>query len=245
MRRLLSFLILFTAAGSCAPALAQPGPPPEQSTLMVSGSGSVSRTPDTASLTVGVQTNEPTAAAAQQKNNAAFAAIKAALARIGIPVQNVRSERYDLRYTPPPQPVPGERTTESVARNPGMQYGYFVTRSINVVNLDPARVGEAVDAATSGGATELSGIAFAVRDQRGAYGEALAAAFADAQAQAQTLAAASHVALGRIVRIDAGGSGGFPGPIAFRVAAPMATTIAPSDVDVSASVTVTYSIRQE
>ncbi len=204
----------------------------------------MSRTPDTASLTVGVQSNEPTAAAAQQKNNTVFAAIKAALARIGIPAQNVRSERYDLRYTPPPQAVPGERATDSIARNPGMQYGYFVTRSINVVNLDPSRVGEAVDAATSGGATELCGIAFAVRDQRGAYGQALAAAVADTLAQAQTLAGAGHVQLGRIVRIEAGGGGG-PGPIAFRMAAPMATTIAPSDVDVSASVTVTYAIREE
>jgi uncharacterized protein YggE len=238
MRRLVTFLSMFLLAGGAA--LAQPMPP--QPTLTVTGSGSVARVPDTASLAVGLQTVEPTAAEAQQKNNAAFAAIKAALGKIGVSADNVRSERYDLRYNPPPQPVAGERTTESIARNPGVQYGYIINRGVTVVGLDPARVGDAVDAAASGGATELSGITFSIRDRNGAHAAAQAAAIADAAAQAKALATAAHVRLGNIVHIDAGSGGGIPGgPIAFRMAAP-ATQIAPSDVEVSASVTITYAI---
>jgi uncharacterized protein len=101
-----------------------------------------------------------------------------------------------------------------------------------------------VDACARAGATNISGVTFGVRDGRSAYNAALASALADANSQAHALAAAGHFRLGRVQRVEAGASS-LPGPMPFArmaTAEAMPTQIAPSDVEVRAAVTVTYTI---
>ena len=126
------------------------------------------------------------------------------------------------------------------------QTGYIVTRGLSVTldNLDA--VGRTIDAAIGAGVTHLGGVSFGLRDQRGAYASALAAAVKDAEEQASALAGAAHLHLGPVRTINAGGyNPPVPTPVframaAASVAAP--TDIPPSEVDVRANVTVTYAL---
>jgi uncharacterized protein YggE len=245
MRRLLTILV---AAGALAPggvsaqsATDAAGPP----ALVVQGQGAITRAPDTASVSVGIETDDPSAAGSQAKNNEAYGAMLAALERVGVAKSEIRSTGYDLRYVPPPEPTapPAGIHTMPVARRPlGERYGYIVSRSAIIAGLDPAKVGVIVDASAHAGATSINGVTFGVRDQRGAYNQALAAAFADADAQARALASAGRFTIVRLQRVEAG-QASFPGPMAFaRVATADATQIEPSNVEVRANITVTYTI---
>jgi len=105
--------------------------------------------------------------------------------------------------------------------------------------------GTIVDAAVASGVTSIGGVTFGMRDDRGARREALAAAVADAQAQARALADAAHVRLGRVVRMAPPGYAPGPRPMVLQqIGRTMATptNIEPSDLTVTASVDVTYAI---
>lgn len=221
--------------------------------LVVQGQGSISRAPDTASISMTIETNDPSATQAQSQNNARYSAILAALGRVGVSESAVKTSGYDLRYVPPPEPTaepagggPELRHTMPVARNPnpGERYGYIVTRTATVAGLDPSKVGPVIDACAAAGATGIDGVTFGLRNQNQARGQALAAAVADAASQAKALAAAAHVRLVRFQRIEAGQTY-VPGPMpmARMATADVAPTqIPPSNVEVRASVTVTYAI---
>ena len=243
MKRLPSLLAALALAALAVPALAQDAPnasgPP---TLTVQGEGTITRSPEVANVSIGITTDDPSATAAQSRNNATYDAVLSALAKAGVPSSAVKTTSYGMNYNPPPTPEPAARTTESVARAPirgGERYGYIVNRYLSVTAA-PDRVGAVVDASSAAGATDVGGISFGLRDRRGAWNAALAAAVADADAQARALAAAAHVRIVRLRSIQSGSAPYVPGPaVAMRMAAP-ATEIPPSDVSVTASVSVTY-----
>jgi uncharacterized protein YggE len=265
MRRLLTLLTALTLSVPATPALAQDTGGAAGSTLTVQGQATVSRPPEVASFSVGIENSDPSATAAQARNNALYDGVRAALARAGIPASAVKSSSYYIRYVPPPTPAPPEvpaavsaapaagaapgamRHTEPVARlpmpiNPGERYGYVVTRNL-AVTTDPAKVGAAIDACVSAGATDVGAVSFDLRDRRGAWNAALAGALADADGQARSLANSGRFRIARLKSIQAGpppyGAGG---QMMFARAAAPGTEIPPSNVDVSASLTVTYTI---
>jgi uncharacterized protein YggE len=258
MRRLLTLLAALTLVVSATAASAQDAGSRGESTLTVQGQATVSRAPDVASFSAGIETSDLSATAAQARNNAVYDAVRAALSRAGVPSSALKSGSYSMRYEPPPTPSPGEpsagpaaappssagamRTTESVARrpvNPG--YGYIVSRNL-VVSVDPGKVGAAIDACVGAGSTDIGGVSFDLRDHRGAWNAALAGALADADAQARSLASSGRFRIVRLKTIQAGPVPYGGGPVMFARAAPAPTEIPPSNVDVMANVTVTYVI---
>ncbi|MBV9103380.1 MAG: SIMPL domain-containing protein [Candidatus Eremiobacteraeota bacterium] len=254
MRRLLMFLAFVSALAPLA-ALAQTDAGSAQPSLVVQGQGIVSRAPDVASLSVGIETVDPSATQSQARNNAIYARLLTALERVNVPRSSVQFSGYDLRYVPPsestPEPIPmataaapGQRQTLPVARNPrpAERWGYVVSRNVTIVDLNPSRVGQVVDAASGAGATSVDGVTFGMRDRRGVYNAALAGALDDADAQARALAAAGHFRLVRLQRIEVG-SVFVPGPVPMaRMAVADGTQISPSNVETRANVTVTYTI---
>ena len=235
MKRLLSLLAALAIVAPAA-ALAQDASAP--ATLTVEGQGSITRTPEVAEISVGITTNDPSATAAQSANNAAYEKVKDALAKAGVSGDAVKTTSYGMNYNPPPAPEPG------AARSPvrsGERYGYVVSRYLSVTAA-PDKVGTVVDAASASGATDVGGISFGLRDKRAAWNAALAAAVADADAQARALAATGRFHIVRLKAIQSGSAPYVPGPmVAMKMASP-ATDIQPSDVAVTASVTVTYVI---
>jgi hypothetical protein len=243
MKRLLP-LIAILAILSSASAGAQESGSSGDATLTVEGQATVTRAPEVAIVAVGFTTNDGVATNAQSHNNSIYDAVLAALRGIGVNASAVKTTSYSMNYNPPPTPSPVTRETESMGRGPIRPddgYGYVVNRQLSI-STAPDQVGRVMDTSAGAGATEVNGITFGLRDRRSVWTQALSGAIADADHQARTLASGGRFRIVRLKSIQAGGQPYSPGPMmAMRMAAP-ATNIPPSDVDVSASVTVTYVI---
>ncbi len=222
------------------PALAG-GARPSQAVLSVHGTGIVSQMPDVADITVTISTVGNKASDVTSQNNAAYERIAAALKTLGIGANDLRTAGYNLSYNPPPNPLP--KTV-----NPYVHYGYSLFRSFTIHVEKLALVGKAIDASIGNGATGIYGVNFGIANQHSARERALAKATADARTQAQAVAAAEHLRLGRIISISIDGATPryFPQPglatQSVMVAKQAPTEIAPSAVAVQAGVTVTYEL---
>jgi uncharacterized protein YggE len=78
-------------------------------------------------------------------------------------------------------------------------------------------------------------------DQAAVYRSALRAAYADARAKAETLAAAAGVTLGAMTSTVEGG-GSMPMPVAVGRAEDAKATIEPGTQEIQASVSVTFAV---
>ncbi|MEA2719139.1 MAG: uncharacterized protein QOJ39_1003 [Candidatus Eremiobacteraeota bacterium] len=239
MRRITFAAAALTVLTAASPAAAQtaaaPRPPAR---IEVGGQGTVDRAPDRVVVSFSVVTNDDNAGRATSANNSAYNALLAKLRGVGIEPAAIKTTGYYLTYNQrPPQPNP---------QFP-QRYGYVVTRNVAVSSDRTDQAGAIVDAGVAAGVTTVGGISFGLRDNRSAYRAALAGAVADAQAQADALAAAAHVRIVRILAMSAGSPAGLPRPFAvagrvMTAQAAVPTDVQPSDLSVTATVTVTYEI---
>jgi uncharacterized protein YggE len=191
MRRIAWTAVAVVAFSAPSAALAAPPVP----SLTVTGAGMVERAPDRAVINLAITTNDDRAAVATSGNNTAYAALHAKLLSLGVAEADLRTVSYSVNFNPrPAQPNP----------NFAQRYGYVVTRAVSVTTDRTDAVGPLIDAAVGAGATDINGVSFVLRDERAAEHAAFADAVADAASQAQTIAAAAHLHLGRIVNIAAG-----------------------------------------
>ena len=95
-------LAVITAAAAAAPAaLAQAAPPAAESmfratTLNLSAYGETKIAPDMATITLGVMTEAPTAAAAMQANASQMSRVIAALKRAGLADRDIQTSQLNL-----------------------------------------------------------------------------------------------------------------------------------------------------
>jgi len=239
--RILATLATFTiAAGMATAASAQGSGSRHIPTLTVTGTGTVMRAPDQATVSFRIETTDDQAAAATSANAAIADALAPRLAPLHIPASAISTSGYSLSYNPrPPKPDPASQ----------QRYGYTVERTIEVVVNSVEGTGAVVDAGVAAGVTNVNGITFSLRDRGAAIRSAQAAALADAVAQARGLAGAAKLRLVRILAIAPSGGGGIaplvrasPG---LMMAAAVPTTISPGDLTVRANVTVAYEIAPE
>jgi len=206
--------------------------------ITVTGQGEISRAPDLATVSVTIVTNDDAVGRALAENNRRFTNLGAKLAALGITGSDIVSTSLSSNFTPHP--------TDRVAAGPGQFYGYVVTRNVEIKARSVDGAGAVVDAATAAGAGQINGVSYGLRDRRATERAALAAAVADAAAQAQALASAAHVSIVRVLKIESEPGNGRVGPLMMMRAAPVAaapTTIDPTDLTISAAVTITYAIR--
>lgn len=216
------------------PALCRAAEPP--SSLTVWGQGTIERDPDRATLTLSVVTNDDSAAMATSQNNQTYNALEGRLHGIGLTDAAIHTRSFGITYVAKPAanaPYKPPRT------------GYVVTRVLSITLDNLTLVGRAIDAAVAAGVPEVDGVGYGLRDQRSAYDAALAAAVQDAQAQAAAIAQAAHVHLGAIRTIESGSMPVFQPQVirALAVAAPappVPTEITPSQVEIQATVRVTF-----
>jgi uncharacterized protein len=221
-------------AAVSAPTLAAQNVVPN---LTVTGSGTVSRDPDRATLLLSIITNDDSATNATSQNNRIYNAVTGKLHGLGIAQSSISTSRYDVSFVP--KPSAGENYKPP-------RTGFIVTRSLSITIDNLSSVGSTIDAAVGAGVTQIDGVAFGLRDDRNAHAAALAAAVHDANAQAAAIAQAAHLRLGAIRRIATGEAPQI-GPVrlqalALKAAPAVPTEIAPSQVNVHATVTITYAV---
>lgn len=230
-RSLLGLLVALSL--SAVPAFAA-GPPAGKTEISVTGNGSVTLPPDVANVGAAVETNSANAGEAVSRNNQIYDRVVAALEKVGVARADITLSYYNVNYNPKPQIMPPHPD--------GERYGYTVSRGFNVKVRDIAKAGRVADACTSSGATSLNGVTFGLADSTAARNSATKKAVDDARTYAEALAAAAHLRIVGIEKIDLGGGGMVaPAPL-MRMAANAATPTQfdQSNVSVSVSVTVTF-----
>ncbi|HVJ70598.1 MAG TPA: SIMPL domain-containing protein [Sphingomicrobium sp.] len=205
--RLFAALVLATAVPMTA-GIAQVQTVPVQMPVMtgtrldVSASGEVTRVPDLAIISAGVQTLQPTATAAIEENAARMERVRAALKRAGI-------EDRDIQ-------------TSSINLNPEYQYdqnrpprltGYRATNTVNVKFRDLKRTGSILDALVAEGANQINGPNLTVDKPEAALDEARTKAIANGRARADLYARALGMRVVRLISVSEGGGYNVPPPM--------------------------------
>lgn len=204
--------------------------------LEVTGSYSLTADPDMAEITLGYEATGDTAAEAQNAVADTMAAIRAALALKGVSSSDMETVRYDVyqKY--------------NWADERQMPNGYTAVQMIKVTTKDTAKVGALIDAASAAGANRVNNIAFGLTDEKRAElkKQALTNAVKSAREQADAMANGLNVKVTGVKKISTANYDYQPYPyymdsFATAGAESAPTQIDPQGVQVSASVSVTFS----
>ena len=202
------FAVLALAVIPMAAGMAQAQAVPVQVPVMtgtrldVSATGEVTRVPDIAIISAGVQTLQPTATAAIEENAARMERVRAALKRAGI-------EDRDIQ-------------TSSINLNPEYQYdqnrpprltGYRATNTVNVKFRDLKRTGAILDALVAQGANQINGPSLTIDKPEAALDEARTKAIANGRARADLYASALGMRVVRLISVSEGGGYNVPPPM--------------------------------
>jgi uncharacterized protein YggE len=205
-------------------------------TIEVDGTGETRTSPDTADLDLAIDTQAKTAEEAASKNAALAAkvidALKSKLGDKG----KITTGGYslDAQYDQRPNQKP-------------TIIGYNASNTVTVNTHALDIVGALIDSAIAAGANRVNSLSFSVKEDTKARTEAIAMATRDAQAQAEALAAALDVKLGKVLKATTVSE---QRPIPLRMgramamsAGAVATPVEPGEVTVPATVSLTFEIQ--
>ncbi|WP_352399815.1 SIMPL domain-containing protein [Anaerotignum sp.] len=156
--------------------------------ITTNGTGVVKVQPDTAQVSLSIQTMGKTASSAQKENNKISANVVEKLEQMGVPKDKIITG-YSYVYP--------SYTYDDITQKRNIS-SYTANTSIDVTLKDIDNVGAYVDAALSAGATGFNSAIFSIEDPSKYYGEALKAAVKNASSSASAIAAAYGTPLGQI-----------------------------------------------
>jgi len=230
--------LVFVLPMFASPASAQSGSGENifaKRTIEVDGTGETRTSPDTADLDLAIDTQAKTAEEAAARNaelaTKVIDALKAKLGNKGKVTTGGYSldAQYDQRQNAKPTII---------------GYNAQNTVTVNTGALD--LVGALIDSAIAAGANRVNSLSFSVKDDTKARTEAIAIATRDAHAQADALASALNVKLGKVLKATTV-SQERPIPIrmgrAMAMSASVATPVEPGEVTVPATVSLTFEIE--
>lgn len=178
-------------------------PMPVTPVLSTSAQGEAKVIPDRASVVVNVQTRATTATAAGSQNAARTRAVLDALGRLGLERDQLATEGYNL--------------------SPEMQYerdggrprvvGYVATNTVRAETRRPEQAGAIIDAALGAGANLINSLTFYASSIDAARRQAIAAAVASAQSDADAMARAAGGTLGALIELSTNGPSAPPRPM--------------------------------
>ncbi len=207
-------------------------------TLNLSAYGEVRATPDKATITMGVQTQAPTAAEAMAQNAARMTRVVEALRRAGVAEKDVQTTSIDLNAQ-----------YEYKENQPPRLTGYQAVNQVSVTINDLARLGPSIDAVVSAGANQINGIGFGIKDPHAAEDAARLAAVKALEAKAELYAGATGYHIARLVTLSEGG-GYVPSPprpmpmYAMAKADVASTPVAAGELSVRVDVTGLYELAK-
>ncbi|HTK58103.1 MAG TPA: SIMPL domain-containing protein [Sphingomicrobium sp.] len=204
--------------------------------LDISATGEVTRVPDLAIISAGVQTLLPTATAAIEDNAAKMDRVRAALRRAGIDDKDIQ--------------------TSSINLNPEYQYdqnrpprltGYRASNTVNVKFRDLKRTGAILDALVAEGANTINGPNLTIDKPEAALDEARAKAIANGRARAQLYARALGMQVVRLLSVSESGGYAVPPPMPMVMMAERVqaadTKIDPGTQQLQVSISMSFELR--
>ncbi|MGI6706362.1 MAG: SIMPL domain-containing protein [Clostridia bacterium] len=206
----------------------------------VIGNGKTNVKPDVAYINIGVATQNANAKQAQAENAKIMDSVVKKIKALGIKEEDIQTIRYnmDAQYDYPPDRKP-------------VLTGYQVTNIVQVRIQDIQKTGDVLDEAAKAGANQAFEIRFALKDMDTVYKKALEKAVADAKSKADSIAKASNIQLMGPVSISESGTAHYlingnrySRDAALKVDMEYGSTpISIGELEVSASVTVSYAIK--
>jgi uncharacterized protein YggE len=227
----LHFLAAFVLVGSLA-AQSTPGPP----AIRASGEGVVYARPDQAKIDIGVVTQASTAEAAGSQNAAQLQGVMTKLRASLGPKADIRTISYSLN--------PAYRYPQNGGK-PSID-GYTAMNTVEVTTDDLPNVGKLIDTATAGGANEIQRLQFTLKDETGFRREALAKAAAQARGNAEAMASAVGLKLGKVLLLEQGSPQTIRPMVGAMAAARIggaSTPVESEPIEVRASVTLTIAVE--
>jgi len=203
------------------------------SKLIVQGEGKASAAPDKATVVLGVQTRDASAAIAAAENARLMNETIVALLAAGIAESEIQTSDYSLGTESQDAPVMAgekQKAPEFVASN---------TVTVNLNNTTD--VGLVLDTAVAAGSNRIQEVAFDLKNPQPQKDLALTLAIEDARRKAEIAAKAAGVKLGRVLEISEG-YGYVTAASKSANFAEFATPIQPGRMEITASVTMTYEI---
>jgi uncharacterized protein YggE len=206
--------------------------------LDVSATGEVSRVPDVAIISAGVQTRSTTATGALSQNATRMERVREALKAAGIADRDIQTSNISLN--------PEYRYVENV---PPRLTGYTASNQVNVRFRDIANTGRILDALVAQGANQINGPNLTIDKPEAALDEARANAIAVGRARADLYARALGMRVVRLLSITEGGSHGGPPPIMMRAERSMAvgaaadSKIDPGEQQLQVTVSMSFELR--
>jgi len=197
--------------------------------IFTSGDATVSRKPDLAIVSAGIQSQMGTAAAAQSDLASKTAKLVARVKALGVADKDLSTASY---WVGPVYDQSGQAVS-----------GYRATEQLNIKWHNVDTVGKTLDAIVQeGGATNIA-VSFGLADPKAAQAEARSQAIADARSRAQAMASAAGVRLGQVIRVSDVSTSSRP-PVGYSgaAAAPVATQVPVGQMDVQVTVEVDFAI---
>lgn len=170
--------------------------------LDVSATGEVTRVPDVAIVSAGVQTRSASATAAIAENAARMERVRAALKRAGIPDRDIQTANLSLN--------PEYRYQDN---QPPQLTGYTASNQVNVRFRDIRNTGRILDALVAEGANQINGPSLTIDKPETALDEARTKAIAVGRARAELYARALGMRVVRLLSVSEGGNFGGPPPV--------------------------------
>ncbi|MDD4985011.1 MAG: SIMPL domain-containing protein [Dehalococcoidales bacterium] len=211
----------------------------QQQGIWVNGQGEVEAVPDVATVWLGVEAEDVTVAAAQEKAASAMNEVMAALKNSGIADEDIRTEQFSIQRI----------TRWDYDREEEIVDGYRVSNMVTAKVREVDQAGPIIDTVVLAGGDfiRVNNISFSIDDPKTYQEEARALAVADAKAKAENMASLAGVELGKVTYISE--SGGYY-PVVYRdyvveeASAPAPTPIEPGELTISISVQIAYNILE-
>jgi uncharacterized protein len=167
---------------------------PEKPSVTVTGHGQISHAPDTAFVTLGLETTGKTVAEAQRQHRLVMNKVVERLRALQIENERIQTASFTVspQYKPPPKRSEGPAAPPEII-------GYTIsnTMTVEVRNLD--RVAPVIEESLAAGANQFQGLHWMLRDEQQAKLEALKQAAAKAREKATALSEALRVKLIRLL----------------------------------------------
>lgn len=211
-------------------------------TLSVTGTGTVSGSPDMAVISIGTVSEAEDAVTALEKNTTSTTAFISALKAAGIEAKDLQTSNFSVE---PNIVYPSNKS--STRPNRPTIVGYTVRNMVTVRVRDLKLIGNVLNEAVTLGANSISGPNFSVDDPATLQAEARQMAMKAAMAKARDYAEAAGIELGLVQQISE--QGGFqPRPEAMMMSRSSADSAAvpveAGEVSYSATVAVIWALKQ-
>ncbi|MFN7138400.1 MAG: SIMPL domain-containing protein [Limisphaerales bacterium] len=235
MNRVFLGAVLFLISGLIPLEAQRMEESPRRNVITVTGSAETSAPPDRAVVRLGAETQSERAEDAQAAVNKTMQQVIENIKGAGIPARAIQTTGLQLFPVYEPH-QPGREGDRPVLA------GYRASNTVQVQVDDLKVVGSVIDAGLKGGANQLQGISFELKDDSAQKQAALRQAVREARAKAEAIADAADRPLGPIVSITETEVGLFrpQGMMAMERAGAVGTPVEPGELRVNASVTVQF-----